>query len=301
MKTTTLIFLSALCAASCSDFETLRVVGGSPENHERGVEIGVVAQIEFNNDVRRNEIEKSFFLRCDSQRISGSYQWVSDRQFRFVPRGEIKTGQRCTMEISRTVHDTKGNTMEEDFLSEFYTGTDTVRPVVSGTYPAKSLDGTVRLDIAPELITVDFSEPMDRLDTEKAFSLSPYVDGYILWENNDTRMSFTPSAFRIRRAVSIFHPRRRTRTAETALPLHLLPYFIIGNDFSLPEVKRDHDPGSAPRSTWSRDFVNENVSKMTGIAAAFSKSMDRISAEKRVFRYLPMPRKFPLERAHRQR
>ncbi len=280
MKTTTLIFLSALCAASCSDFETLRVVGGSPENHERGVEIGVVAQIEFNNDVRRNEIEKSFFLRCDSQRISGSYQWVSDRQFRFVPRGEIKTGQRCTMEISRTVHDTKGNTMEEDFLSEFYTGTDTVRPVVSGTYPAKSLDGTVRLDIAPELITVDFSEPMDRLDTEKAFSLSPYVDGYILWENNDTRMVFHPvGRFEYARRYDIFIRDAAHDTAGNSLASSFTASFIIGNDFSLPEVIGIYDPGSAPPIYWSRDFVNENVSKMTGIAAAFSKSMDRISAE----------------------
>ncbi len=280
MIKTRLIFLFALLAASCSDFETLMVVGSNPANHERGVDTGFVARIEFNNDVQKDEIEKGFRLRCESGSISGGFQWISDRQFLFTPRGGIKTGQRCTMEIPRAVHDINGNTMEEDFLSEFYTGADTVRPIVSGSHPAKSVDGISLLDAEPELITVDFSEPMDRLESEKAFFLSPHVDGYISWENNDMRMVFHPAGrFEYARRYDITIRDTANDTAGNKLASQFTASFIIGNDFSLPEVIGIYDAASAPPIYWSRDLINENVSRKTGISAAFTRSMDRNSAE----------------------
>jgi hypothetical protein len=121
---------------------------------------------------------------------------------------------------------------------------------------------------------------MDRLETEKAFSLSPYVDGYTSWENNDMRMVFRPTGrFEYARRYELSIRETACDIAGNSLSSPFTASFIIGNDFSLPEVAGIYDPAGAPPVYWQRELLNEKVRRTAGISVDFSKTMDRNSVE----------------------
>ena len=278
----TCMFTAAFLAVmiSCADYEPLEVVGHHPANHQYGVENGSVVTMEFNNPVNRSDVERNFTLTGSGGRTEGTFAWTTERAFTFTPFSGFETGTRYVMELPRSVRDAKGNTMSESFLSDFYAGEDIEKPRVLSSSPPYTEGGTMNISTDLPFIALDFSEPMDRMAAESAFSLSPDAPGYFSWNADDTRLEFVLTA-------PLEYGRRYTTTlsasaadpAGNTLEREYLVIFVTGDDFIQPEIIGICDDDSLPPPYWDPDIVNGDVRRGTALRVDFSEPMDRISTE----------------------
>lgn len=264
---------------SCAQFETLEVTAYSPGNHEYGVAESAPVFIAFNNDVEKSDIETNFVLAGDGGRMEGQFTWASGKKFFFVPREPLQRGNRYTMELPRTVRDTKGNRMEEQFLSEFYVGSDLERPSVTSSDPAYVEGGAENISTALDRIIIRFSEPMDTMKTERAFSLNPDVPGYFEWTDNDATMIYhltSKPEYGTLYTVSV--STSAEDNAGNSLVQAYRMVFLTGSDFQCPEVAGIYDAAVIPPPYWNRDVIT-SVSRTIVIAVSFSEAMDRTTTE----------------------
>ncbi len=276
---------------ACSGFETLEVVYSSPHNHADGVREDAPIEIAFNNDVRKDDIDKSFYLSAGSSRIDGDIEWLSGRRFVFRPRAGLDYARRYTIEIPRTVRDTKGNRMESDFLSDFYVGADFVPPTVLSSDPA-FLEGGEQNVAIDRTITMDFSKTMNVLKTESAFSITPHAAGRFAWEAGPSGLPESRMVYRLSAPMD-YGVQYRFRlssaaedTAGNTLASDYSVIFITGDDSVPPAVIGINDAGIAP--FWSTDGINDGVAKDSSFYIVFSEPMDRPSAET-AFSLCPSP------------
>lgn len=272
--------LLLLCAiVSCSQFETLEITAYSPGNHAYGVEENAPVFIEFNNDVEKSDVESNFVLAGDSGRMEGQFNWASEKKFFFVPRETLRRGNRYTMELPRTIRDTKGNRMEEQFLSEFYIGSDLERPSVSSSEPAYVEGGAENISTALDRIIVRFSEPMNTMKTERAFSLNPDVSGYFEWTDNDATMIYhLTSELEYGTLYTVSVSTAAEDNAGNSMVQAYRLAFLTGSDFQCPEVLGIFDASIIPPPFWDRDVIT-SVSRTAAIAVSFSEAMDRTATE----------------------
>jgi hypothetical protein len=269
---------------SCdTDFDTLKIVYSSPAKNSYGVLSDFAVEIEFNNDVNRTDIEDNFSIK-GSGNVSGSFHWVTGRRFRYVPADPVTATGRYVMEIPRSVRDTDGNTMDTDFISDFYIGTDFVQPAVLSSDPPFTSGASVNIALDHNIV-INFSKSMNRESVEKAFSLSPDVAGYFVWSENipgmgSSRLTYVLLAqMTYGRLYSMSVAKGALDTSGNSLGRDYKVNFITGSDFIPPMVTAVYDSLLAPGS-WSDLIVNTGVSKSTKIAVDFSKPMDRVSVEK---------------------
>ncbi len=300
MKMAHKIFLALLCCTillvSCSDsaskkiapalnFDTFKIVSCVPVNQQTGVDPDASVIVIFNNNVNVADIEMNFMLLSNNAMVEGQIIWTSQKSFIYKPRYQLQISQRYQIEIPRTTRDHLGNTLEKTFLSEFYVGSDFTKPRVISSMPP-NVPGGVTIDpddpadpnlAALTAIDIQFSEPMDRLSTQAAFSISPEVPGYFDDATGlDTlRFVFTGtleygSQYRITIGESAHDVTGNTLAGEFSL------IFTVGNDFTPPVVL---DIGDGV-NIWAPDIINTGVEKdVTTITINFSESMDRNSCE----------------------
>ncbi len=273
----------AACVAalsSCSDFETLKVSAWWPSHQEYGVPRDAEIWMEFSADVRKSSIEKSFTLRTDDGAAGGQFKWLSERKFAFIPFDELKTGRRYVMELPRSAEDKAGNTMKEDFISDFYAGEDTKKPRVLSSFPEKVDGGSTRTSIDLDVVEVLFSKPMDPMTCESAFSITPDVPGYFAWRDDGARMDYVLTS---RLAYATQYRVAVAATAEdragNALEREFTMVFITGDDFTRPFVCGTWESGTVPPPYWNTDAVNTGVRRSSAISIEFSEAMDRRRAE----------------------
>ncbi|HSV97228.1 MAG TPA: Ig-like domain-containing protein [Spirochaetota bacterium] len=275
----------------CSGFETLEVVYSSPENHALGVAEDAPVEIAFNSDVERDSLEKGFVLAGSSSRIEGDFEWVSGSRFFFRPRARLAYAGRYTVEIPRSVRDTKGNGMERDFLSDFYVGSDFVPPLVLSSDPAFIAGGEQNVPVDRN-ITVDFSKSMNVQKTESAFSITPHVAGRFVWDSGpsgqaNSRMVYTLTASMDYGASYRFRISSSAEDASgNALASEYAVLFITGDDSEPPSVTGINSNGLAP--FWSADGINDGIDKNVSFYVVFSEPMNRPSAES-AFSLSPSP------------
>ncbi len=281
MKRTSILTAAFLAVmVSCADFEPLEVVSHHPANHQYGVLNDAVVCMEFNNPVNRSDVESNFTLAGSGGRSGGTFAWTSERAFTFTPFSDFETGTRYVMELPRSVRDAKGNTMSESFLSDFYAGEDIEKPRVLSSSPIYTEGGTMNISTDLPFIALDFSEPMDRMAAEAAFSLSPDAPGYFSWNADDTRLEFVLTApLEYGRRYTAALSASAADPAGNTLEQEYLVVFVTGDDFIQPEIVGICDDDSLPPPYWDADIINEGVSRGTALRVDFSEPMDRISAE----------------------
>ncbi len=287
MKRHSVLFLSliffSITLTSCSkEFETLKIISITPVNNSRGVLPGFYTEIEFNNEVNRADIEENFHLNGSSD-VNGSFQWITGNKFRFTPSDPVTKTGRYVMEIPRSVRDNEGNTMDTDFISDFYIGTDFTPPVVLTSDPPFTTGADISIPVNRN-ITVNFSKSMNRESVEKAFSITPDVSGYFVWGENipgltDSRFTYTLLAdMTYGKLYSFTVSGSANDTAGNSLSSDYRVNFITGNDFTPPHVDGIYDY-TIPPGYWAAGIVNDAVTKNVMIAVDFSEPMDRPSVE----------------------
>lgn len=265
-------------------YDAFAVVSCSPSNNERGVSADGGILVIFNADAERSDVEGNFSLSYNSVRVEGVFAWPSPRTFRFTPRYQLKVAQRYVIEIPRGVRDSLGNPMSADFISDFYVGTSFERPGVVASQPRYSPGGVIidpdnPLDqniAAMERIIIDFSTPMDRMKTERAFSISPDCPGYFE-ASADTRLVYR---FTTRPEYGRQYRVRVDSSAEDSSGITLAREFSlvfnVGIDATPPSVAGIHD-GTPP--FWEREVINRGIEKNACYQIEFSEDMDKASCE----------------------
>jgi hypothetical protein len=110
-----------------------------------------------------------------------------------VPSAPLAYSILYTLNIAATASDVAGNTLGTAYSSSFTTGVmpDTTPPTIVSVLPVNGATGVPRT----AAITVNFSEAMDIVSAQNAFSITspPGIAGTFSWANGNTRMIFFPS------------------------------------------------------------------------------------------------------------
>jgi hypothetical protein len=166
----------------------------------------------------------------DGRRLEGRFVFTGEKT-EFYPVNGIGEGRTYKISLSTAAEDRRGNSLEEDYHREFFTGAEGEAPRVVSVLPA---DGSVLAE-APEEIRLCFSEAVDPLSFEEALGISPSPSFVIRWEGDREAL--------IRPVKPMDMGKRYTITISTALldrsrNSMVLPFsssFFLGNDRSPPE------------------------------------------------------------------
>jgi hypothetical protein len=195
----------------------------------------------FSASPREESILKAFSMTEDGNRMEGRFVFKGE-ETRFYPVNGIREGRTYRVSLSTAAEDHRGNSLEEDYHREFFTGAEGEAPRILSILPA---DGSV-LSGGPEEIRIRFSEPVDPLSFEEALRISPSPSFVIQWEG-DCREAL------IRPVKPLVMGKRYTITVSTALLDRsrngmILPFsssFFLGNGRGAPEISLEWLSGSA--------------------------------------------------------
>jgi uncharacterized protein YfaS (alpha-2-macroglobulin family) len=110
-----------------------------------------------------------------SPRIDGLWTWTSDRELRFMPKGDWPVGQKFTVTLAE-----KGLVAENIRLSR-YEFTFNTAPFTANISETEFYQDPVDPGIKKAVATVSFSHPVDPAEFEKRVSLKMVVDKGVVW------------------------------------------------------------------------------------------------------------------------
>jgi len=136
----------------------------------------------------------------DGVLVEGAGEWLNTSIYVFTPAEPLRAGQRHTARVAAGLTDTTGGVLADDYTWSF----SVVPPSVVWTMPQDA-----DVDVQPtDIISVTFSQTMDRASVERAFSLrwndpqGPVVDGRFQWAQ-DTEIPGTQVGFVPRQPLAV--------------------------------------------------------------------------------------------------
>ncbi len=136
----------------------------------------------FNEAMNKTASENAFSI---FPIITGTFSWTGNTLF-FTPTTPLDYSTQYTIILGTGAKDLTGNNLISDFSWQFTTVSDTsIRPYVLDNSPTGS-----KVAVASE-ISISFSEPMQKSQTEAAFSITPNIGGIFAWEG--TTLRFIPN------------------------------------------------------------------------------------------------------------
>lgn len=182
-----------------------------PDTIGTGVLTDAAVAIEFDEAMDRRSVEDALRLRPQSKWRA---TWSADgTQLRLLPERRWRTDARYVVTIGAGARTAAGRSLD---VARSYSFTTETAPVVSefqlhyvmetpadrvrADAETQAVEGTVEmatpLDTSADVsaattVTIGFSVPMDREDVERAFAISPSVEGDLSWAGN--ALVFTPS------------------------------------------------------------------------------------------------------------
>ncbi len=148
------------------------------------VSLSATVSVTFSEPMNRTNVEAAFSAL---PAITGVISW-SDNVMAYMPTSPLWYGMTYTITVNVGATDAVGNPLESAYSWQFSTTSepDTTPPTVKESSPT---GGSITTGT---IISVTFSEPMDRSSAEEAFVTSPGVDGVFDWVDNT--MIFTPTS-----------------------------------------------------------------------------------------------------------
>lgn len=186
-----------------NDFTPPVVLSSDPPRSDgavQGVAVNHAIIINFSKSMNRGSVEREFTLSPD---VPGYFAWtentpgVPDSRLTCNLTAAMEYGRLYTLTVSKSAEDSAGNSLGSDYRVNFITGDDRTPPEVVSIYeyrePANpwsvtDINHVSRRDIP----CLTFSEAMERQSVEKAFSVTPSVQGVFEW-SSDTTVIFRPS------------------------------------------------------------------------------------------------------------
>jgi hypothetical protein len=237
------------------------VVGHVPSVDATDVLVTTAIQVTFNEPMDRISTEGAFSL--DS--VSGSFAWSLDNTtMTFTPASPMAYDTLYTVTMTDAAKSMQGDSLMPYSWSFTTELPPPPNPIVESHVP---VDGAIGVPVAAA-IEVTFSEPMDWVSTESAFSISPFVSGSFSWSFDNTTLTFTPGA-------SLAYDTLFTATISTAAMSQAGQYLESPYTWSFTTVAH-----TWPYVVSHVPSVDEtDVLTTTTIKVTFSEPMDRGSTE----------------------
>ncbi|UCH89525.1 MAG: Ig-like domain-containing protein, partial [Thermoplasmata archaeon] len=176
------------------DITAPTVIEKSPEGNDVPVntEIYVVFNEEMDTSIKD--------LITLSPEVSGTSRWEGTSKFIFQPDFALEYTTQYAVSVKTTARDLAGNYLADEYKWQFMTTSvqDTTSPKVIDWMPT----GTdVPIDTT---ISIEFSEPMKKTETEGAFTITPAVDVTPSWTGNTLILTPTsPLAYETEYRVNV--------------------------------------------------------------------------------------------------
>ncbi|UCE74045.1 MAG: Ig-like domain-containing protein, partial [Methanomassiliicoccales archaeon] len=149
------------------------------------IPVDTTITIVFSEAMNQTASESAFSI---FPKITGSFAWSGDSMI-FTPGDDLLYETQYTINISTNASDLTGNSLISEYSWIFTTVSSAavIHPYVLDN-SWKPTGTNVPRDAT---ILISFSEPMNKDETENAFSITPFVSGVFTWEG--TTLIFTPN------------------------------------------------------------------------------------------------------------
>ena len=264
--------------------EPPQILAVSPAHQERAGQDTAVSVL-FSRSMERSTAENAFSLTGSEGTVQGIFYWNDeDRRMTFQPELPLENGVYYTLRVYRRARTPEGDTLVNDHISSFFSGTDLVPPEVREIDPP---DGTEGFPLRGTFRVV-FSEPMDRLTVEKNLRLSPPLRGRFEWNADGTEVLFLPlEEMDFHGGYTIMIGSACRDLAGNPLSSDISSFFTAGEEFIRPMVV-----GISVQSTGEDLMAGNNFGEHHGVNPEevlffrFSESVDR-SSFARALRFSP--------------
>jgi uncharacterized membrane protein len=174
-------FIWEFTTTSVIDTESPSVDDAEPEGLNVPVDTSIT--ITFSELMSQQTTEAAFSI---TPSVTGSFHWIGETLV-FTPDSPLSTETQYRITISTNAKDLVGNNLGLAYSWLFTTSSivDITPPVVIESSPKGSkapIEATIK---------IIFDEPMNNVDTEAAFSISPDVNGSFNWDGNT--LIYTPN------------------------------------------------------------------------------------------------------------
>ncbi|MCX8123627.1 MAG: Ig-like domain-containing protein [Spirochaetes bacterium] len=206
--------------------------------------------VTFSEPVRLESLYRGFSL---SPYVSGNITLSNDGTIcTFTPYDPYIHGILYTLTLSNEICDIADNHLLERTISIFKAGTDFVNPTLNpdATNPPDSQVGVFALHANSTLrlipftlnsgvdkyanLSITFSKAMQRLDTQKSISISPFVEYTIKWVTDKNLQLIPSEQFALQQQYTISISRQAKDIAGNALDRDYSFLFFINGENSLP-------------------------------------------------------------------
>jgi hypothetical protein len=240
---------------------TIWVVDYNPKGE--GVPITTQINITFSSPMNITAAETAFSI---SPQVDGQFLWSdTNTTLTFIPVSSLAYSTTYNVTINFSASDVHGFPLAHDFSWEFTTEPDTIPPEIVEFGPQADADD---VNISTE-IWIRFSEPMNTISVQEAFSINPDVEGSYQWDASKTEMRFVP------------HPALAYDTSYT-ITVGCSATDLAGNSL-VSEVTwsfhTEHPPDIVPPTIISAQPTGDKVPVTVNIEIVFNEPMDVVSIE----------------------
>jgi hypothetical protein len=184
LNRTAAIIIPAVVLLSCG-FADLRPIGYgySPSGAETVLKDPYSpVSVHFDTEMEENESSGILKVHYTGGNVEGDLHWKNNSLI-FTPISPWTPGRRYTLSVSGTVYSRDKRDIRLDNHIPFYALSRSPSPVVEASYPE---DGA-SVGISPEegRVELRFSIPMDRLSTERAFTVNAFSGKIFEWKDED--------------------------------------------------------------------------------------------------------------------
>ncbi len=187
-----------------TDFTPPSVISSTPPQGAgavTGIAVNQSIIINFSKSMNRGSVEGEFGITPD---VPGHFVWsenvpgTADSRLTYILTSDMEYGKLYALKISGAAEDSSGNMLGGDYIVNFITGSDFTPPSAAGAYdwnvPAViwSTSAPVHGISRNVSIGISFTSDMERQSVEKAFSITPSVQGIFEW-SSDRVVRFIPS------------------------------------------------------------------------------------------------------------
>ena len=157
------------------------VIGKTPTGNNEPVTTKIT--VTFNEAMNNSSVESAF---STIPVTTGSFSW-SGNVMTYTPDSNLAYNQTYNVTVGTGAKDLAGNSLNSAYIWSFITfAPDAIPPTINGNTP------TGNNEPVTTKITVTFSEAMNHISVESAFSTSPSIAGSFSWSGNN--MTYIPGS-----------------------------------------------------------------------------------------------------------
>jgi len=136
--------------------------------------------IDFTKEMDKKSVENSFSIKPAA---AGSITWPTDQTLSYKP-AKLAFETEYSVTLAKGARSLDGGSLEQDLVKTF----KTIGPVIVSTFDPQN--GLTAINIRSP-VKVTFDQEVDHESAESKFSITPKINGHIVWSGNT--MSFIPA------------------------------------------------------------------------------------------------------------